>query len=97
MLANDSNEGKEQSEFFLVIRPQQAVAELMAECPDCGAMTSYSLELAWRRETLYCSECRHEMRLHRGDLEAFRERLGEAAIRVDGLLGHDQAPRRSKC
>jgi hypothetical protein len=31
MLANDSNEGKKQSEFFLVIRPHQAVDELMAE------------------------------------------------------------------
>ena len=48
MLANDSNEGKSQSEFFLVIRPHQAVAELMAECPSCGAITSFGLELAWR-------------------------------------------------
>jgi hypothetical protein len=46
MLANDSNEGKNQSEFFLVIRPHQAVAELMAECPSCGAMTSFALDLA---------------------------------------------------
>jgi hypothetical protein len=46
MLANDSNEGKNQSEFFLVIRPHQAVAELMAECPTCGAITSFALELA---------------------------------------------------
>jgi hypothetical protein len=56
MLANDSSAGKTQSEFFLVVRPDQAVAELMAECPDCGAMTSYSLELAWRLDTVHCSE-----------------------------------------
>lgn len=42
MLANDSNEGKNQSEFFLVIRPHQAVAELMAECPKCSAITRRS-------------------------------------------------------
>ena len=46
MLANDSNEGKNQSEFFRVIRPHHAVAELMAECPSCGAITSFALELA---------------------------------------------------
>jgi len=51
MLANDSNEGKNQSEFFLVIRPHQTVAELMAECPSCGAKTSFALRtsLAVRR------------------------------------------------
>jgi len=36
------------SAFFLVVHPDQAVAELMAECPKCGAITTYGLELAWR-------------------------------------------------
>jgi len=34
LLANDSNEGKNQSEFLLVIRPHQAVAELMGRVSD---------------------------------------------------------------
>jgi len=55
MLANDSNEGKNQSEFFLVIRPHQAVAELMAECPSCGAITSFALELAWQLDVVSCT------------------------------------------
>ena len=63
MLANDSNEGKNQSEFFLVIRPHQAVAELMAECPSCGAITSFALELAWQLDVVSCSECNRAMRL----------------------------------
>jgi len=74
MLANDSNEGKNQSEFFLVIRPHQAVAELMAKCPSCGAITSFALELAWQLDVVSCSECNRAMRLDEVDLDGFRER-----------------------
>ena len=85
MLANDSNEEKKESEFFLVIRPHQAVAELMAECPSCGAMTSFALELAWRLGAVSCSECHLLMRLVDDDITALRERLIEARMRIDGL------------
>ena len=91
MLANDSNEGTNQSEFFLVIRPHQAVAELMAECPSCGAITSFALELAWQLDTVSCSECNRAMRLDEDELEGFRERLADALSRVDVLLG-DPSP-----
>ena len=87
MLANDSNEGKKQSEFFLVIRPHQAVAELMAECPTCSAITSFALELAWQLDVVSCSECNRAMRLDEDDVEGFRERLADALARVDSLLG----------
>jgi len=89
MLANDSNEGKKQSEFFLVIRPHQAVAELMAECPSCGAITSFALELAWRLDAVSCSECNRAMRLDESDVRDLRGRLANAATRVDALLGGD--------
>ena len=46
MLANDSTQTDKESAFFLVVHTDQAVAELMAECPKCGAITTYSLELA---------------------------------------------------
>ena len=82
---NDSNEGKNQSEFFLVIRPHQAVAELMAECPTCGAITSFALELAWQLDVVSCSECNRRMRLDEDDLDGFRERLKEATARVEAL------------
>jgi hypothetical protein len=36
MLANDSTEADKQRAFFLVVRTDHAVAELMAECPKCG-------------------------------------------------------------
>jgi ribosomal protein S27AE len=75
MLANDSNEGKEQSEFFLVIRPHQAVAELMAECPKCGAIGSFSLELAWRLNKVSCGECSASMQLTEEDLRGLGSQL----------------------
>ena len=87
MLANDSNLGKKQSEFFLIIRPHQAVAELMAKCPSCGAMTSFGLELAWRLDIVSCSECNRTMSLDEDDLDGFRERLKDAIARIDALVG----------
>jgi len=87
MLANDSNEGKDQSEFFLVIRPHLALTELLAECPSCGAMTSFALELGWQLDVVSCSECNRAMRLDAHDLQGFRERLIDAMTRVDALLG----------
>ena len=83
MLANDSNEGKSQSEF--VIRPHQAVAELMAQCPTCGAITSFALELAWQLDVVSCSECNRGMRLDEDDLDGFRQRLKDATARVEAL------------
>ena len=87
-LANDSNEGKNRSAFILVIRPHQAVAELMAECPSCGAMTSFALELAWQLDVVSCSECNRAMRLDEHYVEGFRERLADAIARVDALVGY---------
>ena len=87
MLAHDSNEGRKQSQFFLVIHPHQAVAELMAECQSCGGTTSFALELAWRLDTVSCSECYRTMSLDEYDLRGFRENLKGAIGRVDALLG----------
>ena len=84
-LADDLNEGKKQREFFLVIRPHQAVAELMAECPQCGAITSFALELAWQLDVVSCSECNRAMLLDEHDLYGFSERLKDAIARVEVL------------
>jgi Zn ribbon nucleic-acid-binding protein len=88
MLANDSNAGRRQSEFFLVIRPHNAVAELMAECPSCGATTSLALELAWRLDAVSCSECHRAMRLDEDVVQGFRERLKDTMMRMNALLRH---------
>ena len=63
MLANDSNEQKRQGRFSLLVNANRGVAELMAECPKCGAITMYGLELAWRLQNVTCPECGTSMRL----------------------------------
>lgn len=89
MLANDSTSADKKSAFFLVVRPTQAVAELMAECPICGAITTYSLELAWRLRTVTCGQCSLSMRLVEGDLRGLREQLVDARVRIDRLIDTD--------
>jgi hypothetical protein len=66
MLASDSNEHKRQGGFSLLVNAHRGVAELMAECAACGAITMYGLELAWRLETLSCPECANAHALDRG-------------------------------
>jgi hypothetical protein len=94
MLANDSNEGKKRSAFFLTVHPHQVVAELMAECRKCGAITSYGLELAWRLGAVSCSECQLSMRLSADDIAALRESLIEARVRLDSLVTPRSPPER---
>jgi hypothetical protein len=84
-LASDSTEAEEHSAFFLVVRVSHAAAELMAACPECGAITSFSLELAWRLGAVSCSECHLLMQLGNDDIAALRERLIEARMRINGL------------
>ena len=85
MLSNDSAQTQRSSAFYLVVHAH-AVAEMMAECPKCGAITSYSLELAWRLRTVTCSECILAMRIAADDLTALRERLIDSRVRIDKLL-----------
>ena len=88
MLANDSNEQKQQGEFSVIVNAGRGVAELMAECRKCGAITRYGLELPWRRQTLPCPECITSMRLTESQLTVLREGLIEARVRINRLLTH---------
>jgi len=90
MLANDSTEADKRRAFFLVVRTDQAVAELLAECPRCGAITSYGLELAL--QAVRCSECSLSMQLDESDLKGLPERLIEARVRIDALIAPTAAP-----
>jgi hypothetical protein len=45
MLANDSTTADQKSAMLLIVHVDQVVAELIATCPKCCAMTNYSLEL----------------------------------------------------
>ena len=86
MLANDSNDEKRQGGFSLLVNAHRGVAELMAECRKCGAITMYGLELAWRLQTLSCPECATSMRLTESDLSALREGVINARVRIDRLM-----------
>jgi hypothetical protein len=86
MLANDSNKQKRQGEFSLLVNAGRGVAELMAECPKCGAITRYGLELAWRLQTLACPECATSMRLTESALTALRDGLIDTRVRIDRLI-----------
>ena len=74
-----------------MVHTDQAVAELMSECPKCGAMTTYGLELAWRLRTVACSECSLSMRLGNHDLTGLRRQLIEARARIDRLIAAEPA------
>jgi len=92
MLANHPGHSGKISGFFVVVHTDREVAELMARCPRCGAVTSYALELAWRLRTLVCSECATSMRLTDHHLRRLRENLAGARARVDHLLDRTASP-----
>jgi hypothetical protein len=85
MLASDSNEQKRQGGFSLLVNAGRGVAELMAECCKCGAITKYGLELAWRLQTVTCPECATSMRLTEGEVKALREEVIAVRVRLDAL------------
>ena len=43
--------------FFIQIATQQSEAQLMAECPMCGAITFAPLVYPWAARSVVCSEC----------------------------------------
>ena len=86
MLANDTTVQKKLPAFFLHVENHRAVADLMAECPRCGAFTACALELAWRLRIVTCSECGTTMALGVTDLMGLRARLIEVRIRIDRLI-----------
>ena len=57
----------------------------MAECPKCGAITSFALELAWRLGNVTCSECSTYMQLGEDDILEIRNQLLEPGNRIDRL------------
>jgi hypothetical protein len=62
-----------------------AVAELMAACPKCGAITTQVLELAWRAQVMTCPECLTAMPVDGAALSALRKQAAEAVATLDHL------------
>jgi RNase P subunit RPR2 len=86
MLSNDFEKQKRQGEFSLLVDAGRGVAELMAECRKCGAITRYGLELAWRLQVLVCPGCSTSMRLPESELMALCDGLIETRVRIDRLI-----------
>jgi hypothetical protein len=59
------------------------VAELMAECPACGAITTQPLELAWRARLMTCQECRLALRITEDVLDVLRNQAIGALAAID--------------
>lgn len=76
-----------ESSFSLLFDARRDAAELMAECPMCGAITTLPVEFAWRQGVVYCSECEAAMQLTRAGLERLlrqAEGAGEVIVRLLG-------------
>lgn len=85
MLAHVSSPPK-YSSFFLVVYANMQAAALMSECPQCGSIASYCIELVWRQNRVHCGECRYLMRLAVTDFVSLREQLVKAESRIERLM-----------
>ncbi len=80
------------SAFSLLMDTRQAVAELMAECRRCGAMTTQLLELAWRARVIVCGECLAAIPVDESVLQALRCQAVDAATAIDRLTRVSKPP-----
>ncbi len=78
--------------FSLLLNTRQRVAELMAECPKCGAMTTQVLKLAWQARVIACSECQTAMPVDEAVLQKLRGQAADAMATIDHLTGTGSPP-----
>jgi hypothetical protein len=78
--------------FSLVMDTRRAVAEVLAECPRCGALSSQVLELAWRAKAIICRECLATMPLDGEILQALRGQAVDATTAIDRLTRVSEPP-----
>jgi hypothetical protein len=71
--------------FSLLLDTRQRVAELMAECPKCGAITTQVLKLAWDARVIACSECQAAMPVDEAVLQTLRHQAADALETIDHL------------
>jgi hypothetical protein len=69
------------------LRVGTVTQELLHECPQCGAITTHLLELAWRARTVKCSECELALPIGADTLRQLQEQAREADMRIARLLG----------
>ncbi|MHB8495841.1 MAG: hypothetical protein ACYDDG_14955 [Casimicrobiaceae bacterium] len=64
---------------------RSAVAELMAECPKCGAITTQVIKLAWRARMVTCTECLTSVPVDGDTLSTVRRQAADALATIDQL------------
>ena len=77
--------------FTPLLDTRQRVAELMGECPKCGAMTTQVLELAWPARVIACSECQTAMPVDEAVLQVLRRQAADAMTTIDHLTAKPAA------
>jgi hypothetical protein len=71
--------------FSLIMDTRRAVAEVLGECPRCGALSSQVLELAWCAKAIICRECLAAIPLDGEILRALRAQPVDATTAIDLL------------
>ena len=73
--------------FTLLLDTRQRVAEIVGECPKCGAMTTQVLKLAWEARVIPCSECQTALQVDESAMQALRRQAADAIKTIDDLTG----------
>lgn len=76
----------------LLLDPRTAVAEVLAECPTCNAVTAQILELAWRARGVTCPQCLTEMPVSERLLDTLRNHAIEARMTIERLMRRHHTP-----
>jgi hypothetical protein len=73
--------------FQLLIDTRRAFAELMLDCPICGALSTELLELAFRAGMVRCCECGVGQPVTPATLRELAGQANAARERIAELLG----------
>ena len=72
--------------LHLLLNATEVQAQLMAECPYCGAMTIESVDSAWAKRFIAC-ECGSSVEVAAESLRCLRALAAQYQRKIDELLG----------
>jgi uncharacterized Zn finger protein len=72
--------------FYLLLDTRRPAAELMAECPSCGAITTGTVEETFRAGSIHCNECGSDMDVTSESLHGLRIQAIRVKESLDQLL-----------
>ena len=72
--------------FYIQIATSQSEAQLMTECPRCGAVTYLPLAYAWPARSVSCSECVTKISFEVNEMTKLKMRAAAAASEIGWLL-----------